>query len=58
MYAEFFTLVPAALWIVAGILGLLVGSFLNVVAYRLPVMMERDWQRQCESLQPTTTFRS
>ena len=30
------------------VLGLLVGSFLNVVAYRLPVMMERDWKRQCE----------
>jgi leader peptidase (prepilin peptidase)/N-methyltransferase len=29
------------------ILGLLVGSFLNVVIYRLPKMMERDWQQQC-----------
>lgn len=28
-------------------LGLLVGSFLNVVIYRLPKMMERDWQDQC-----------
>ncbi len=27
-------------------LGLLVGSFLNVVILRLPVMMERDWQAQ------------
>jgi leader peptidase (prepilin peptidase)/N-methyltransferase len=27
--------------------GLCVGSFLNVVAYRLPIMMERDWQREC-----------
>jgi leader peptidase (prepilin peptidase)/N-methyltransferase len=24
-----------------------VGSFLNVVAYRLPVMMDRDWKIQC-----------
>lgn len=31
----------------AAILGLLVGSFLNVVIYRLPVMMEREWQREC-----------
>ena len=31
----------------AGILGLLVGSFLNVVIYRLPKMMERDWYQQC-----------
>jgi leader peptidase (prepilin peptidase) / N-methyltransferase len=29
------------------VLGLLVGSFLNVVIYRLPKMMERDWQDQC-----------
>ncbi|MDR6886893.1 MULTISPECIES: prepilin peptidase [Variovorax] len=27
----------------AGVLGLLVGSFLNVVIYRTPVMMYRDW---------------
>ena len=30
------------------ILGLLVGSFLNVVIHRLPLMMERDWQAQCK----------
>lgn len=29
------------------VLGLLVGSFLNVVIYRIPKMMERDWQAQC-----------
>ncbi|HWT18066.1 MAG TPA: prepilin peptidase, partial [Variovorax sp.] len=27
----------------AGVLGLLVGSFLNVVIYRTPVMMYRGW---------------
>jgi leader peptidase (prepilin peptidase)/N-methyltransferase len=27
----------------AGVVGLLVGSFLNVVIYRTPVMMYRDW---------------
>lgn len=32
------------------ILGLLVGSFLNVVIYRLPVMMQTDWQQQCRQL--------
>ncbi|GGY62862.1 type 4 prepilin-like proteins leader peptide-processing enzyme [Cellvibrio zantedeschiae] len=31
----------------AGILGLLVGSFLNVVIYRVPKMMEREWRAQC-----------
>jgi leader peptidase (prepilin peptidase)/N-methyltransferase len=33
-----------------GILGLLVGSFLNVVIHRLPKMMERDWHSQCAEL--------
>lgn len=31
----------------AGLLGLLVGSFLNVVIHRLPKMMEREWRAQC-----------
>jgi len=43
---------PAAI-AVAGILGLLVGSFLNVVIYRLPVMMEREWTSQCRTLLET-----
>jgi leader peptidase (prepilin peptidase)/N-methyltransferase len=34
----------------AGLLGLLVGSFLNVVIHRLPLMMQRDWQMQCHEL--------
>jgi leader peptidase (prepilin peptidase)/N-methyltransferase len=38
---------PAVLLIFAAIAGLLVGSFLNVVIYRLPKMMERDFARQC-----------
>ena len=29
------------------VLGLMVGSFLNVVILRFPVMMERDWKEQC-----------
>lgn len=34
----------------AGLIGLLVGSFLNVVIYRLPLMMEREWRAQCRVL--------
>lgn len=33
------------------ILGATVGSFLNVVIHRLPVMMERQWRRQCAELE-------
>jgi leader peptidase (prepilin peptidase)/N-methyltransferase len=41
---------PAAFAIVAGILGLMIGSFLNVVIHRLPTIMERDWAAQCAEL--------
>lgn len=39
--------------------GLLIGSFLNVVIYRLPVMMQREWQAQAREIllvpaEPTT----
>jgi leader peptidase (prepilin peptidase)/N-methyltransferase len=30
------------------LLGLVVGSFLNVVIYRLPLMMEKSWRSECE----------
>ena len=32
-------------------LGLIVGSFLNVVIYRLPKMMENEWHKNCLELQ-------
>ena len=41
---------PAAFAAVAGVFGLTVGSFLNVVIHRLPKMMERDWHCQCAEL--------
>ncbi|WP_187807690.1 A24 family peptidase [Aquipseudomonas alcaligenes] len=34
----------------ATLLGLLIGSFLNVVIYRLPKMMQRDWQTEARSI--------
>jgi leader peptidase (prepilin peptidase)/N-methyltransferase len=34
-----------------GLLGLLVGSFLNVVIHRLPKMMEMQWAAECAELQ-------
>ena len=33
--------------IALGVLGLVVGSFLNVVIHRIPKMMERQWEREC-----------
>jgi leader peptidase (prepilin peptidase)/N-methyltransferase len=41
---------PLFFVLLAGLLGLLVGSFLNVVIHRLPKMMERTWQAQCAEL--------
>jgi leader peptidase (prepilin peptidase)/N-methyltransferase len=41
---------PAVLIAAAALLGLVVGSFLNVVIHRLPRMLEREWRAQCEEL--------
>jgi leader peptidase (prepilin peptidase)/N-methyltransferase len=38
---------PATFIALSGVLGLLVGSFLNVVIYRLPRMLERQWRAEC-----------
>ena len=32
---------------------LLIGSFLNVVIHRLPIMMEREWREQAKELSET-----
>ncbi len=56
---------PAGLATLAGLLGLLIGSFLNVVIFRLPKMMEEQWAIEAESYSqkdnpdwqpPATTF--
>ncbi|MFT5482413.1 MAG: leader peptidase (prepilin peptidase)/N-methyltransferase [Halieaceae bacterium] len=31
-------------------IGLVVGSFLNVVIYRLPIMMKNEWERECRDM--------
>jgi leader peptidase (prepilin peptidase)/N-methyltransferase len=41
------TLSPYYFSALVGVIGLLVGSFLNVVIYRLPIMMRRDWLSDC-----------
>lgn len=42
-----FTVIFPLLWLcVVGLLGAIVGSFLNVVIYRLPMTLEKRWQRE------------
>jgi len=36
-------------------IGLVAGSFLNVIIFRLPKMMEREWDQQCSELRGETT---
>ena len=48
--AELFTQAPMVFIAVAFAFALLIGSFLNVVIYRLPLMMQRDWREQCDEL--------
>jgi leader peptidase (prepilin peptidase) / N-methyltransferase len=48
--ADLFTVLPA-LWIaVVFVFSLLVGSFLNVVIHRVPVMLDREWRGQAEEI--------
>ncbi len=47
---SFFQSNPPAFILAAGMIGLIVGSFLNVVIHRLPIMMEQEWKAQCQEL--------
>ena len=44
---QLLTATPASMAGVVFLFSLLVGSFLNVVIHRLPIMMERAWKRDC-----------
>jgi len=47
---------PGLQWLdvsLLGVLGLLIGSFLNVVIYRLPKMMEQQWAAECAETSDT-----
>ncbi len=50
---ELFTQMPILFIGISFVLALLIGSFLNVVIYRLPLMMEREWRAQCEEIAAT-----
>ena len=46
-FIELLTQMPALFTALALLVGLMVGSFLNVVIYRVPVMLDREWREQC-----------
>jgi leader peptidase (prepilin peptidase) / N-methyltransferase len=43
----YFTDHPIAFYLMVGFISLFIGSFLNVVIYRLPRMMEQSWNEEC-----------
>lgn len=50
LVAQYLAANPPVLLTFAGLLGLAVGSFLNVVIHRLPKMMESEWRSQCAEI--------
>ena len=49
-FVEILATSPSLFVLLVLLLGLLVGSFLNVVIYRVPVMLDRQWRAQCAEL--------
>ena len=47
---ELFSVYPLAFVFTALLVGLVVGSFLNVLVWRLPKMLERDWRQQARDV--------
>jgi leader peptidase (prepilin peptidase)/N-methyltransferase len=47
---DVFAASPALFSIACAVLGLVVGSFLNVVIHRLPLMLQRQWREECAAL--------
>lgn len=38
---------PNIFFVLVGVFSLLIGSFLNVVIYRLPIILDNEWRKQC-----------
>lgn len=47
---ELFVALPVLFYGLLAVLGLVIGSFLNVVILRLPRMLQREWTRDCQAL--------
>jgi leader peptidase (prepilin peptidase)/N-methyltransferase len=43
----YFSFYPWLAYVIVGLYGAVIGSFLNVVIYRLPIMLQKDWHKQC-----------
>jgi leader peptidase (prepilin peptidase)/N-methyltransferase len=56
---QFLTENPSIFLVLVALLALLIGSFLNVIIYRLPRIIQEDWHEECRrylSLKPQTTL--
>jgi leader peptidase (prepilin peptidase)/N-methyltransferase len=40
---------------IVGVFSLLIGSFLNAVIYRIPLMLKRAWKRDCQTILEKTS---
>ena len=49
-FIQYFITYPTALYWAVGIFSLCIGSFLNVVIYRTPKIMEQEWHQECQLL--------
>ncbi|OTG72744.1 prepilin peptidase [Acinetobacter sp. ANC 4169] len=49
-FIAYFMINPTALYLAVGLFSLCIGSFLNVVIYRTPKMMEQEWRQDCQIL--------
>jgi leader peptidase (prepilin peptidase)/N-methyltransferase len=45
---EVFSAFPVLFLASVAVMGLVIGSFLNVVIHRLPIMLEREWRQECQ----------
>lgn len=54
---DYFIVTPIALYLFIGIFSLCIGSFLNVVIYRTPKILEQEWTEECQAfLHPDEAF--